>query len=470
MTSPSSLWLAAADWIARASRCAALGAIVGGAACFGSCISASAWTKPGNTIVVDEANGPGAQFTDIPDAVAAAAPGDLVLVRPGEYSSFLVNKAITILGAPNGAARVARPSSLPVSIVGGIPAGEVAVIADLAFPATLSVWGAKGTVAVDGCSIGRLIVPLADDVRVYRAAHIGRVEVQRSHVEIVSSSVGGGDVYLSLKSHELGVWGSITTQSHAEHAWPSVAMRDQSKLICALTSVRGRHLYWTAWGVISLQLPMTEGTSAISVQGLSTLALIGTAKDVVRGADATLQPGVSYWYGSNPNQRSGGHGVELDSGQAARSGVQLIGGVGGPVDFYILILVPWFTYDGAPVSGADEAKLVEITPDNPTLELLDTPVPGSKVRLRVRGPANSQVKVEYGAPTIVPVSATRPIETLVAVTGSTQSGALPSSGELTFDLDIDPAVEPGWHVFLQARLTLPSGAVRVSNSVLLVAR
>jgi len=35
-------------------------------------------------LVVDAAGGPGSQFTDIPPAVAAARPGDRIVVRAGE--------------------------------------------------------------------------------------------------------------------------------------------------------------------------------------------------------------------------------------------------------------------------------------------------------------------------------------------------------------------------------------------------
>lgn len=51
------------------------------------------------TYVVDAANGPGANFTDLPAAVAAVPDGAILLVRPGSYSGFaMTGKGITILG------------------------------------------------------------------------------------------------------------------------------------------------------------------------------------------------------------------------------------------------------------------------------------------------------------------------------------------------------------------------------------
>ena len=50
--------------------------------------------------IVDAANGPGTNFTDLPAAVAAAISGDTILVRPGTYTHFNVSgKALTIRGA-----------------------------------------------------------------------------------------------------------------------------------------------------------------------------------------------------------------------------------------------------------------------------------------------------------------------------------------------------------------------------------
>lgn len=50
--------------------------------------------------IVDAANGPGTNFTDLPAAIQAAASGDTVLVRSGTYAPFAVaGKALTIRGA-----------------------------------------------------------------------------------------------------------------------------------------------------------------------------------------------------------------------------------------------------------------------------------------------------------------------------------------------------------------------------------
>ncbi len=64
--------------------------------------------------------GSGAQFTEISAAVVAAQPGDVVLVAPGTYGAFLVDKAVTIVGAGHDLvvvdrARASRACASPAS-------------------------------------------------------------------------------------------------------------------------------------------------------------------------------------------------------------------------------------------------------------------------------------------------------------------------------------------------------------------
>jgi hypothetical protein len=52
------------------------------------------------TWIVDQAGGPGSQFTNLTPAIAAASDGDLILIRPGNYAEgqLDVDKGLTILG------------------------------------------------------------------------------------------------------------------------------------------------------------------------------------------------------------------------------------------------------------------------------------------------------------------------------------------------------------------------------------
>lgn len=113
------------------------------------------------TLIVDAANGPGAHYTDLPPAVAAAAPGDLILVRAGSYSSFALTKSLNIVGAGQASTWIqfGGPSYQVLSIQ-QIPAnGRVAfanlTIASLTLmaPTSLSVSNCQGAIVFDGVRV-----------------------------------------------------------------------------------------------------------------------------------------------------------------------------------------------------------------------------------------------------------------------------------------------------------------------------
>jgi len=60
-------------------------------------------TSQRQTWIVDAANGAGANFTDLPAALAdpAVQDGDLLLMRPGVYNGTTTSKAVSIVGEPN---------------------------------------------------------------------------------------------------------------------------------------------------------------------------------------------------------------------------------------------------------------------------------------------------------------------------------------------------------------------------------
>ncbi len=52
--------------------------------------------------IVDDDGGAGVQFLDLPPAVAAALPGDVLRVLPGNYSGFVLDKALVVVGQNPG--------------------------------------------------------------------------------------------------------------------------------------------------------------------------------------------------------------------------------------------------------------------------------------------------------------------------------------------------------------------------------
>src|SRR5262249_11991463 len=72
------------------------------------------------SFVVDAANGPGTNFTDLPQALAQAQHGDVYIVRPGFYSPCSTDKGVSLLGL--GA--TISGSTAPALVVQNLPAGR----------------------------------------------------------------------------------------------------------------------------------------------------------------------------------------------------------------------------------------------------------------------------------------------------------------------------------------------------------
>src|SRR5262245_12314469 len=91
---------------------------------------AIALSVPQSTWIVDRANGPGTNYTDLPPAVAAAAHGDTIFVRRsptnGPYSPFQVTgKALTIRGEGAAVTIVSNLNGFGASSIAAVPAGSV---------------------------------------------------------------------------------------------------------------------------------------------------------------------------------------------------------------------------------------------------------------------------------------------------------------------------------------------------------
>src|SRR5262245_24123022 len=76
-----------------------MGAIL---ACLGVVFAQTVWTV--------DAGGSG-NFTTIQAAIDAAAPDDVILVKPGTYAEFRLAKSLTILGPANGEAPIVTGTS-----------------------------------------------------------------------------------------------------------------------------------------------------------------------------------------------------------------------------------------------------------------------------------------------------------------------------------------------------------------------
>jgi hypothetical protein len=122
--------------------------------------------------------GPGVDFTDLPPAVAAASPGDTILVysdytqQPwcqSSYTAPVIDKGVriegfTIFAPPPPTTQTTYPSYAPVSgllTVSDVPVGEQVVLSNLRFwypavlgtPSGCSISDCDGRVLIEGCHL-----------------------------------------------------------------------------------------------------------------------------------------------------------------------------------------------------------------------------------------------------------------------------------------------------------------------------
>lgn len=161
------------------------------------------------TWIVDMLNGPGANFTDLPPALAVAVHGDTILVRPGAYSGGTTDQGIAIV-APSGAA-IGDGQQL---VVQNVPAGRTFRMVGFTVVHErfqLQVSGCQGAVHLDRLK-GREQPPFPNNVPGFQVSDCtlvtfndcdnfgtpsmsvarSRVLLTRCYLGLTSIAVGGG--------------------------------------------------------------------------------------------------------------------------------------------------------------------------------------------------------------------------------------------------------------------------------------
>lgn len=140
-----------------------------------------------STLIVDAAgNG---NYLDLPPAVAAAQPGDLVLVRAGTYSSTTVRIGIRIVGEPGATVFGGFATGL---IIDHVPAGQCCVVRGI------------GTMTLGGPTLQ--VLDCLGQVHLEDIAQQTGIEVQRSsQVSLVHISMPMGGVPLHVADSSVAV-------------------------------------------------------------------------------------------------------------------------------------------------------------------------------------------------------------------------------------------------------------------------
>ncbi|MEO6709245.1 MAG: hypothetical protein ABI054_06520 [Planctomycetota bacterium] len=373
-----------------------------------------------NTWIVDQANGPGTDFTSIPPAIAAAAPGDVILVRHGVYAGFALTRGITILG--QGQVEI-YPGAVAVSAV---PAGEVAAICNLRASSGFSMGNCAGTVLLQGLD-GHLLVQASADVRILEANANGlsgsSMRVVDSRVQFAQSRLFGFD------------------------GWDAECISSQ---------------------------PASPGGDALTCEGASR----------VHFTSSFAQGGEGGWgdfdIACNFNGGSGGKGIATTGPGAGMlelilTGSQVKGGPGGtpggPAGTSLVIasnVTAWSSqtsyWPTTPVLTGGTYHQQPTT--EPTLEVIGAPTPGAMITLRLRANPGVAVRLNVGRKPIVQPANGILIEGLVLKERSFDRGLMPPSGVLDSPWLIQPGAPAGKLLIFQVKVTNPSNNLtQKSNSI-----
>lgn len=401
------------------------------------------------TVVVDDDGGSGVDFTTIAAAVAAAQPGDVILVRPGTYPWFVIDKGVAVLGSggvvvTGGVAIENVPPGPRVSLCGmRLPSLDVfacaapVVATDLVFPS--GTYAFSASVRVRGSADVRFRA-LTIVQAVPTSGGIAGMIVETSRVELTHSIVEG--------------WRGDNAQffSNGGSGGPGLIARAGADVHVSHTSLRGGHggdyvddLCGSCRG--------GSGGSAILVQPGGRVLVTGTPADVARGGNGGR--GVDCAYDGLP----GAGLATYAAGESRHSEVTFLGGY--PQPDCSLVPVPPFL---------DAGVRVEAVPIDASLRATGPLTPGTLATFTLRGAAGDSARLRLGRQLAL-VDVVDVFEDRLLVPLRTYDlGTLPASGEATFTFPLPAALPEGFLIVAQGGVTSATGETRLSQSLPIVLR
>jgi len=387
----------------------------------------------GRTWIVDDTPGPGVDFATLQAAFDAAAPNDVILVQPGAYASGVLVEGLRVVGqggpVVNGFLRIEH-----------VPAGALAVVGGLRGPSSPSsllvrIAECPGAVVLEDVTLAGLAVLDSSDVRLRGVAPAfgqARLEITRARVEAVECAFRGNsgpNQWCGLPADPTGYPGALLLQGGILHA-------ARSSFIGGIGGNSG-------CPDSSLVEAGGDGGDGISAWGSGNgpceLLVSGIASDSLTGGLG----GSSSQYG----QASSGDGIDLGYGSARVSGATVSS---------TQVYVP--------------GSLTTPALADPTMRLLDDPIPGTNLTFRVVAPPGASARMSLGAlPVVVPIGGAEE-DVLVARAKSFELGVVPATGVLGFNFALPASWPAGTTLFAQATLTYPGGESRRTHSIPVVVR
>jgi hypothetical protein len=307
----------------------------------------------------------GADFTDLPAAIAAVPIGATLKVMPGNYSAFTLAKRLEILGPASGA----KPTVAGESKIQNATSVELAGLKLV----ELIVENMNGRVRIDECEIGHGGISGFAEIATFRLTNCAQAEITRcllqgktgddnwvespgleiygSNAAVVDCQIYGGD--------GATVYSGFTCPGCGYPGQPGIRIDLASNVIVAGSLVEGG---FGAAGQAFCGCPSFSGGAGIEVWAGSTLDLRGSPSDTVQYIGPF----------------SGGFFATFavsGLGSASISGVTLLGG-------------PTLVSPGITATYPSPAR--------PYLEIAGSAAPGAMRELRLYGPAGSSAVVGVG--------------------------------------------------------------------------
>jgi len=448
--------------------------------------------------------GGGCSFTDIQSAIDAASPGDTILVLPGSYPAFVLEKGLRILGVDPSLVTVSMtanppspfsPPVLPATVrVNAIPAGQFALLAGMTIQVVTSPPLPYSSVFCSGNPVAALAVSNCAGAVTLSNLNLqpghyshgiraeGNAAVLADHVQVSASQIVGSVFsptcyyYFGSYSGECpraGVFSAATALSLNSSS--VLGMTSSSALVVEGSSsshVAGTDLTGAdGTGFAAVCIGGTLGLTTIGSRGGHGLeARNGAAVRVARGNGVAIEGGnggTGYGGASCPCISGlGGNGVDASGSSVLLApGLSILPGVNG--GFPAVCFPP-------PTPSPINGSVVTISPTPlPGLEL--TPVlssPGGNTTFEVNGPSGAQFAVGVslepaflsipgiGGPLLLD-----PASLFVAF-----SGTLSPSGSATIPIAIppNPSLSEGVVFFQPAVVNATAGGVELGPAAALV--
>lgn len=392
------------------------------------------------TIVVDAQRRPGFDFDDLPAAVAAALPGDVVLVHTGVYREIVVDKQLTLLGVGAGA------------LVDG-----AIVVRGVERRVAIAALSARSLVIEDctGC-VSAERMPALERVRVHRARDV------RLHELRVVAAPGSGDAALETSRSRVELASSELTGAVGEHATAStsVAVVDGAPALRAGSGSRV-HLARTsafggAGGSQSLLHAPGNGAAALRVECDAVLFVSGDGATILEGG-------------------AGGRAVDPSGAHDGAPGLAIEADDAALVTWSLAELRAGATRAGVPSAHGSAATtgayVTASRTAQPTITVTGWPLAGGALLVHVRGEPLARVRFWYGRKTTLHPFPDGGVEWLARALVAFELGNLPPSGSLSFVLPVSPSYATGTLFTCQAETkdALTSARQR-SNSLPLIVR